>query len=272
MVDLLRGGRAGLVTDIDGTISPIVDRPEEAVVLPAARQALSRLERLLEAVAVVSGRPVAEARAMVDLDGLTYVGNHGLEIWSERGAELVPEARPWVPRLAAVLDDVQGRYTMPGVLVENKGATASLHYRMAPDPDRARRDLLEILAKCAVTSGLRVEEGRMVINLLPPLMVTKGSAVTWLVRQHRLDRLVYLGDDVTDAHAFRALGVLRQNGQVRTLRIGVLAPETPPSVRQLADACVSSVPQVAELLCRTADGIETGGTMKVNKALAAGDT
>lgn len=272
VVDLLRGGPAGLVTDIDGTISPIVERPEEAVVLPRARRALTRLKGTLKVVAVVSGRPVTEARAMVDIDGLVYVGNHGLEIWGERGPELVPEARPWVPRLAAVLDDVKGRYAMPGVLVQNKGATASLHYRMAPDPDRARRELLEILAKCAITSGLRVEEGRMVINLLPPLTVTKGSAVTWIVREHRLDRLAYLGDDVTDAHAFRALAVLRQSGQVRTLGIGVVAPETPPSVRQLASACVSSVAAVAELLCRAADGLEASGRIEAGKALAAGET
>ena len=263
-------GRAGLVTDIDGTISPIVARPEEAYVLPRARQALERLENRLALVAVVSGRTVAEARRMVDVDGLTYVGNHGLEILGERGPELVPEARPWVRRLAAVLADVASMHAIPGVLVENKGATGSLHYRMAPDPDRARRELLAILARCAITSGLRIEEGRMVINLLPPLTVTKGSAVSWLVREHRLERLVYLGDDITDAHAFRALAVLRQSG-VRTLGIGVVAPETPPSVRQLADACVASVQEVAELLCRTADGLESSGRMKLREALASGE-
>ncbi|TME25097.1 MAG: trehalose-phosphatase [Chloroflexi bacterium] len=184
--------------------------------------------------------------------------------------ELVPEARPWVPRIAAVLDDVARMHAIPGVLIENKGATASLHYRMTPDPDQARRELLAILARRAITSGLRIEEGRMVINLLPPLTVTKGSAVSWLVREHRLERLVYLGDDITDAHAFRALAVLRQSG-VRTLGIGVVAPETPPSVRQLADACVASVREVAELLCRTADGLESSGTMESREALASGE-
>src|SRR6185503_4316847 len=130
---------------------------------------LAGLHGILALVAVVSGRTAADARAMVGIPGLIYVGNHGLEIWSERGAEIVPEARPWVPRLAAVLEDVtrQLRHS-DGILVENKGATASLHYRLAPDPEQARRDLLELLARCALTSGLRIEEGRMVINLLPP--------------------------------------------------------------------------------------------------------
>ena len=279
---LLGSGRAGLVTDIDGTISPIVAHPEDARVLPRARQALERLSHRLPLVAVVSGRTVADARRMLDVDGLTYVGNHGLEIWSERGPELVPEARPWVPRLAAVLDQIRREYGQQaaeqgqadqasGVLIENKGATASLHYRLAADPGRTRRELLELLARRAITSGLRVEEGRMVINLLPPLTVTKGSAVSWLVRAHHLDRLVYLGDDVTDAHAFRALAVLRQNGEARTLGIGVITPETPPSVRQLADTCVRSVEEVADLLCRAVEGLESGASMEAGATTVGRD-
>ena len=272
VVALLGGGRAGLVTDIDGTISPIVARPEEARVLPRAKQALERLKHTLTLVAVVSGRTVAEARQMVGVDGLTYVGNHGLEIWSEHGAELVPEARPWVPRLAAVVEQIRREYAEPGVLIENKGATASLHYRLTAHPQRTRRELLEILSRRAITSGLRIEEGRMVINLLPPLMVTKGSAVSWLVRRHQLDRLVYLGDDVTDAHAFRALSVLRDDGQARTLGIGVIAPETPQSVRQLADTCVRSVEQVADVLWRTVEALESGASMDAGATTVGRDS
>jgi trehalose 6-phosphate phosphatase len=240
-------------------------RPEEAYVLPEARQALIGLKGLIDMVAVVSGRSVADARAMVGIDGLIYVGNHGLELWGSNGPELVPEVRPWVPRLAAVLDEVARRLeadTITGVIIENKGATASLHYRLAPDPDAVRRRLLEILAQCAVTSGLRLEEGRRVINLLPPLMVTKGSAVSWLVREHALKRLVYLGDDVTDAHAFKALGVLRQTSHLETLGIGVIGPETPPEVRQLADVAVPSVSAVATLLLRVLDGLKASATMQ----------
>src|SRR5207302_6561960 len=224
---------------------------------------LARLANRLALVAVVSGRTGADARKLVGVDGLTYVGNHGLEILSERCAELVPEARPWVPRIAAVLDDVARMHAIPGVLIENKGATASLHYRMTPDPDQARRELLAILARRAITSGLRIEEGRRVINLLPPLTVTKGSAVSWLVREHGLDRLVYLGDDVTDAHAFKALKIMRESAHpVQTLGIGVIGSETPPIVRQLADASVASVEAVAELLSEVLDGLRSSATME----------
>jgi trehalose 6-phosphate phosphatase len=146
-----------------------------------------------------------------------------------------------------------------------------LHYRLAPDPEATRRKLLEILAHCAVTSGLRVEEGRRVINLLPPLMVSKGSAVTWLVRRHALQRLVFLGDDVTDAHAFRALGMLRQTNQVQGLGIGVIGPETPSEVRQLADAAVPSVTAVARLLWQVLDGLRSSATME-SRAPTVGST
>lgn len=262
VIDLLVGGRAGLVTDVDGTISPIVPRPEDAAVLPRARDSLRGLAQMLELVGVVSGRRAADARAMVGLDGLSYVGNHGLEMWTPAGgAEIVPEARPWVARLAAVLDAVQQQLPQDGILVENKGATGSLHYRLTEDPDGARRQLLQILARRAITSGLRIEEGRMVINLLPPLTVTKGSAVTWLARSYGLERVVYLGDDVTDAHAFRALAALRQSSTARTLSIGVVGRETPPSVRQLADATVPSVEAVADLLWEVLDQLRAGASM-----------
>jgi trehalose 6-phosphate phosphatase len=163
--------------------------------------------------------------------------------------------------LARVLDDLQNQITREGVLIENKGVTASLHYRAAKEPELARRELLEILAHSALTSGLRLEEGRMVLNLLPPLTVTKGSAVSWLAREHHLDRLVYLGDDVTDAHAFKALRAMRETGAMDTLSIGVVGPETPASVRQLADRTVPSVQAVADLLCAAANGLEASGTM-----------
>jgi trehalose 6-phosphate phosphatase len=158
-----------------------------------------------------------------------------------------------------VLDEVHRRVTRPGVICENKGPTASIHYRLADQPDKARQEVLEVLATCAQTSGLRLEEGRMVLNLLPPLTVTKGSAVTWLARDRKLTRLVYLGDDVTDAHAFRALKALQESGAIRTLSIGVVGSETPAQVRQLADATVPSVHDVADLLCQVAQGLRQAG-------------
>lgn len=257
VVDLLGSGRAGLVTDVDGTISPIAAMPEDARVVPDARAALTALRQVLALVAVVSGRTTTDARTMVGVDGLTYVGNHGFEVLREGGPEIVPAALPWVPRLAAVLRAVEVQIQQPGVLIENKGATASLHYRRAPNPTRAKHELLEILVQSALPVGFQIEEGRMVINVLPPLGISKGSAVSWLVAEHQLERVVYVGDDETDSHAFRALKVLRQSGEVRTLSIAVVDRETPLSVRQLADASVPSVDAVADLLCGVAEQLKS---------------
>jgi trehalose 6-phosphate phosphatase len=265
LIQLLGTPRAGLVTDVDGTISPIVARPDEAMVLPEARNALEGLKRHLALVAVVTGRSVNDARQMLGIDGITYIGNHGLEICMHGRAEIVPEARPWVPRMAAVLTEVQDKLapgSSDGLIFENKGATGSIHYRLAADPDRARQELLQILARSTATSGIRVEEGRRVINLLPPLMVSKGSAVTWMVKEHALDRVAYLGDDITDTHALRALHSLRESGELKTLGIGVVGPETPATVRQLADASVPSVAAIAELLCNLLEGLEASDTMR----------
>jgi trehalose 6-phosphate phosphatase len=257
VVNLLGSGRAGVVTDVDGTISPIVARPDEARVIPRARQALLELRERLTLVGVVSGRMAADTRRMVEIDGLTYVGNHGFEVLSEHGAEIVPAAVDWVPRLARVLEAVEAQIHQPDIIVENKGATASLHYRLAPDRARARLELLEILVSSAVPVGFQIEEGRMVINVLPPLGISKGSAVSWLVAEHRLERVVYLGDDETDTHAFRALKVLRQSGEVRTLGIAVVGLETPLSVRELADASLPSVDAVANLLSQVAERLKS---------------
>ncbi|MDQ6674082.1 MAG: trehalose-phosphatase [Chloroflexota bacterium] len=257
MLELLSGGRAGLVTDIDGTISPIVGTPEDALVLPAAREGLRVLSGVLTLVAVVSGRSAAQARAMVGLEGLTYVGNHGFELWSDHGPQTVPAAQAWVPRVAAVLDDVRTQIRQPGIVIEDKGATAAVHYRLAANPERVQRELRDILVQTALPAGLRFEEGRMVFNLLPPLSISKGSAVSWLAAEHRLERLVYVGDDETDARAFGALRALRQSGEVRTLNIAVVGSETPLSVRRLAEASLPSVEAVAELLGRLAEQLKS---------------
>jgi trehalose 6-phosphate phosphatase len=268
-------GRAGLVTDVDGTISPIVARPQDAAVLPRAREALIGLRDRLVVVAVVTGRGVEDVRRMVGIDGLTYVGNHGLEWLRDGRSDLLPEARAWAPQVATALDQV--RLDLPtrlssGLLVENKGASASLHYRLAPDPEATRAALLASLARWVVPGGLRVEEGRRVINLLPPLTVNKGTAVNQLVREHELDGVVYFGDDVTDAHAFRALRGLREDRGLRTLAVGVVGPETPSSIRELADTSVADAPAVAELLTRVLEGLKSSATMGSERAPGTGSS
>jgi trehalose 6-phosphate phosphatase len=256
-VQVLSRRPSGLFSDIDGTISPIVERSEDACVEPRARAALDGLAQRLDLVAVVTGRNAADARRMLGLDNVVYVGNHGLEI----DGDVVPEARPWVARLQDTLNELQVELTQPGVHIENKGVTASIHYREAQDYAAARTAILAALAPSASSTALRVEEGRLVFNILPPLDVNKGSAVTWLAREHALRGVAFIGDDVTDSHAFRALTKLREGTSIETLSIAVVSAETPASVRQAADATLPNVNAVADLMCSILERLQAGGRM-----------
>jgi len=259
LLRVLRRRSAGLVTDVDGTISPIVARPADARVLPAARDALARLSQRLALVAVVSGRRAADARRLVGLPELVYVGNHGLEMLTagqdERDLTLAPAVQPWLPVIAQAARQLAARLEPGGMTVEAKGASAAVHYRGLADVDRARRLALAAAGACAQAMGLWYEEGRMVVNLLPPLPIDKGSAVRWLADERRLAGLAYCGDDLTDAHAFAALATMRRLEQRETVSVAVVGPETPPRVRALADTTVGSVADVASLLQAVADAL-----------------
>jgi len=242
----------GLLTDIDGTISPIAPTPDAARVTLAAQTQLRRLAQHIELVAAISGRAAADAARMVGLPELTYVGNHGLEVWHDNISEPLPEAQPYAAVIAEVLDLAQAQVLLRGVLFENKGVTASVHYRQADDPAAAQEQLGIVLEKLAATHGLRLTQGRMVWELRPPLDVNKGTAVRWLIEQHGLRSVIFVGDDRTDADAFAALRMLREQQHCHTLNIGVVGPDTPTIVRELADVLVEGVAGVEQALAELA--------------------
>ena len=151
--------------DVDGTLAPIVRRPDEAAVPEEARRELERLVARYALVACVSGRTGEDARRLVGVDGVRYVGSHGLE--------LAPEADRWrdeIQRFAASVD-------WP---VEDKGLTVSFHYREAENEDDAL-EYLEGVAERARAAGLVPRFGRKVLELRPPVEADKGTAVTQLL-------------------------------------------------------------------------------------------
>jgi trehalose 6-phosphate phosphatase len=243
---------SALVTDIDGTISGIAPTPAEAMVDPGAKAALSLLVERLATVAVVSGRAPQDGAAMVGIPELTYVGNHGLERISHGTPWTHPVAAAAQPAIAAALAEIESaaRATadVPWLLIENKGVTGTVHYRLAPDPVAAAA-LLEPLARAAADRyGLRLTLGRMILELRPALAVNKGTAIRELARDLDLRGIVFFGDDVTDVDAFRALRELREAGEAATLRVGVLGQETPPAVLAEIDLSVNGVPACAATL------------------------
>ncbi|HYF66200.1 MAG TPA: trehalose-phosphatase [Herpetosiphonaceae bacterium] len=249
---LLAAGRLGVFTDIDGTISPIAPTPDAARVDPDCRAALERLIGLATRVVAVSGRAAANAQAMLGLDQMRYVGNHGLEWWADGQTLPAPAALPYVAAVAAALAEL-GAHDLPdGVLIENKGVTASVHYRLAAEPDRAAALLGTLLADICDRTGLRLHPGRMIFELRPPLSLNKGSALADALRQDELDGAIFLGDDTTDVDGFLAMNYARAAG-LRTLGVGVLSAETPPVVRETCDVLVPGVAGVAALLSWLAD-------------------
>ena len=251
-LEVLRQTPSAVVTDIDGTISDIAPTPAEAMVDPGAKAALARLVERLAAVAVVSGRAPQDGVAMVGLPELTYVGNHGLERIARGTPWTHPVAAAAQPAIAAALAEIESAARavadVPWLLVENKGVTGTIHYRLAPDQIAAAA-LLEPLARAAANRhGLRLTSGRMIFEVRPELAVNKGTAIRDLAQDLGLRGIVFFGDDVTDVDAFRALRELREAGEAATLRVGVLGPDTSPAVLAEIDMSLHGVPACAATL------------------------
>ena len=223
---------------------------------PQTVDVLRRLSRALDVVAVVSGRSVSELRSMIQVEGLTYVGNHGLEWWEDGEAIVAPEARPFLPGVAATMRCLRERLDLPGLLVEEKGVTGSIHFRLSPDPREARQAILHALAECPPAHGLRISEGRKVFDLLPPVMASKGTAVRQLVRSHHLRGVLYLGDDSTDLDAFRELRNLRTAGICDSLLVAVASPEAPEELLAQADCQLDGVDSALVFLAITTSWVE----------------
>ena len=221
--------QAAILLDVDGVLAPIVERPEDARVPPATRDEVRRLARRYALVACVSGRTSDDARRIVGVDELVYVGEHGLE--------LDPEAPKWRGRLREFAATV----AWP---VEDKGLSLSYHYRTADDVEAAERYLLEV-AESARSAGLVARFGRKVLEIRPPLETNKGTAVRHLLESRGLRRALYAGDDSTDLDAFHALEELDVG-----VRVGVVSNEGPRGLAESADVVVRSPDELVALLGR----------------------
>lgn len=221
--------RAALFLDVDGVLAPIVDRPEDARVPDETRVELRRLAGRYALVACVTGRPTVDARRVVGVDELVYAGEHGLE--------LDPGAAAWAPHVQAFADRM-------GLDAERKGHSVAFHFRIAADPDAARRTL-EAVEQAAIAEGLITRWGRMVLEVLPPVEASKGTAVRGLLERHGLRHALYAGDDTTDLDGFAAL-----DGLDVAIRVAVVTDEGPPELLERADIVVASPTELLALLRR----------------------
>lgn len=243
---------AGLLTDVDGTISRITAHTNDATVSSTARRSLVTLAGQLACVSVVTGRAVTRAQQMVGVAGIGYVGNHGLEWLDGDTVRTDPAGETARPALAAALSEIRAAFPEPGLVYEDKGVSAAIHYRLAADPDAAERTLHRLLAPHLDAGKIRLIQGGLVVNLLPIEKIDKGEAARRLVTQHGLKSVAFFGDDVTDLDAFSALRELRASGVVSALAIGVTSPEGPPAIREQADLLVDGVSEVERVLAALA--------------------
>jgi trehalose-phosphatase len=228
----LDGSPLVIMLDVDGTLAPIAPRPRDALVPPETRRVVAALATLPGVrVVLVSGRAAADARRMVGVANVWVIGNHGFEVVTPDGGEREqPELVPWRSAVARAARRIGALVApVPGVLLEDKGWTLSVHYRLA-DPQVVPR-LVETVTQAAEPLGLRVMHGKMLVEVRPDARVDKGTAVVRLATElgaipereagrpqeesdaagdgggqaGRGASAVFVGDDRTDEDAFRAL-------------------------------------------------------------------
>lgn len=237
--------RIAVFLDYDGTLTPIVRRPDLATLTDDMRATLRRLAAVWPTT-IISGRDREDVAARVGLDGLNYAGSHGFDIAGpEADGVRLEVARDVAPAIAAAADELRRRTEgIPGVIVEHKKYAASVHYRQV-DPDRVpevERIVDETLAR---RPELKKGTGKKVFELRPAIDWNKGRALLWLLDELGLDRPdvvpLYIGDDVTDEDAFRA---------IEDRGIGIITAEIPrPTAARYA---LQDVHEVRELLERLA--------------------
>lgn len=239
-----RTGRFLLLLDFDGTLAPIVDRPEAAALPPKTRRVLQRLMKApgLD-VAIVSGRGMEDARSRAGIPGVPYAGNHGMEIDGGGVSRIHPEAAAARPALDSVRQRLERELeAVAGTLVEDKGLTLSIHYRLAAR-DRVDEIRRAVHAAADEAAGvLRVTAGKEVLEVRPDVEWDKGRAVEFLLDHFAPEPgvpVLYIGDDTTDEDAFRAL---RRRGAGE----GVVVADPPPA-DTAASAYVRDPGEVAEL-------------------------
>ncbi len=242
---------AAVLLDVDGVLAPIVEQPDDAHMPETTRRPLIEVAKRYGIVACVSGRRATDARRIVSLGSIAYLGSHGSEILRAGtiAPELDRELQSWTRRVqaftASALDEDLRRLR---VRLEDKEAIAALHWRGVPDEEGAQH-AVEQVARAAEEAGFVAHWGRKVLEIRPPVRIDKGAGIVRLLRDADLASAVYVGDDRTDIDAFRGLDELVEKERVRhAVRVGVRSDEGPPELESAADVMVDGTAGVRQLL------------------------
>lgn len=252
-----------LVLDFDGVLAPIVDDPATSRMPDDVAQALARLARSPLDLVALSGRPARFLAEHVRVPGVRLLGSYGAEEVDPQDAgriRLDPAVEPWVDAVRGAEADVRSALAdltgVPGLRLEPKPISVAVHWRQAEDRSRAAEFVEAIVRDAARSHGLRVEPGKFVLELLPPVPIGKGTAMRRLLAEARPDLVSYAGDDLGDLPAL--LAVRQAGGQALVV---VHGEETPEPLRAVATRLLDGVPGVATELTTRADayGAEPSG-------------
>lgn len=236
---------SGIFLDFDGTISDIAPSPGGAILHPRAAELLPRLARRYP-LCILSGRRAADVASLVGMSHVHYVGIHGMEWLEGDEARLDPEVLPHLPALDRAREEIREFLPgLPGVTLEDKLATLTLHFREAPWSEEQAVRLAEGLA---LRLGLRVRRGRRSVEIWPPVEIDKGTVIVRLARGWKLRRGLFAGDDLTDVDGFRGLRRLMREGGFEGVAIAVLSDETPVELEAVADLAVRGPEGLLDLL------------------------
>jgi trehalose-phosphatase len=248
LAERLAGAEPAVFLDYDGTLTPIVDRPEDATISDGMREAVRRLAERCP-VCVVSGRDRRVVQELMGLQDLVVAGSHGFDIWSPSGGAVQREVGG---EFRTLLREVQARLIeelspIEGALVEPKASSVAVHCRMVSAAERPRVEGIVRGVLRAHPDELKVTPGRLVYEIQPNVDWDKGKAVLHLLKALDLDRdgvvPLYLGDDFTDEDAFEVLAG-------RGVGVLVARPDDPELAGRLTAAryVLSSVAEVERFL------------------------
>jgi trehalose 6-phosphate phosphatase len=233
--------RAVIALDFDGTLAPIVERPQDSRLVDGGLETLRSLAALVGQLAIISGRAADEAVRLGGLDGvpgIRVLGHYGLQSW-QAGSLSSPPPDPGIEVVRQALPDLLAD-APEGVYVEDKHHSIAVHTRPAAAPQQALDELTPGLLGLAGRAGLEAVPGKFVLELRPA-GIDKGSALRGLVADAGATTVIYVGDDVGDLPAFRAVATLRARGDIAGLAVVSVAPGS-------ADAAPASLVDAADLV------------------------
>ncbi len=208
---LLRARHIFLCADFDGTITPIKPRPKQACLSEDVRLLLRKISKNRSFfVGIISGRSLRDIKQKVGIAGLIFAGNHGLEIAYKKKKFVYPAAKRFVPLISRIARNLKGCLSpFSGAVLEEKRLSLSLHYRLVKKGrlTKLKKIFLQIIRPYLSSQKIRLTSGKKVWEVRPPIEWNKGKAILWLAQKLRPKKalLIYIGDDLTDEDAFRAV-------------------------------------------------------------------